>query len=390
MAGDWIKMRTDLYRDPKVCVMAEFLMAEDGELGKYVNQHCRRNMTVTRNVTRCAVVGGLLSVWGVIRHRGKRFGDDLRCAGVTVAVIDDIADVPGFGEAMEQVGWVVQSDEGIVFPRFFAEYNAEPTDRPKSKAAERQARYRQRNAASQSVTRTVTDSVTESVTCDVTRNVTRDVTVTPREEKRREENGIASAIPIGGAEGETSEKPARKRKTFEAPTVEQVAAYVTEIGGQVDPGDFVDYYAARGWVMTNGRQMRDWQATVRTWERKRRDGIGTHQVAVHAAAGNGKRSGFATHEYDREDANNAALAAFLLEEGVLPGDARAHHAQKNIQFHSPAAKGLVLRSEAIPGPDDQSVGRGACNVGDAISGACRPIPAVPAEDATGVLPFGGE
>jgi len=34
MGLDWIKMRTDLYRDPKVCVMADLLMDTTGELGK--------------------------------------------------------------------------------------------------------------------------------------------------------------------------------------------------------------------------------------------------------------------------------------------------------------------------------------------------------------------
>lgn len=183
MAGDWIKMRTDLYRDPKVCVMADLLMDENGPLSQFVCQNQQRHMTVTRNVTRNACVGALLSVWGVVRHRGKRVGDDLRCAGVTVSVIDDIADLPGFGEAMEHVGWVIQRDDCIVFPRFFSEYNAEPTEKPKSNGAERQARYRQKRVASHGVT----DSVTRDAAGDVTRDVTRDVTVTPREEKRREE-----------------------------------------------------------------------------------------------------------------------------------------------------------------------------------------------------------
>ena len=44
MANDWIKMRTDLYRDQRICVMADILMNEDGELARYVNQHCQRHM----------------------------------------------------------------------------------------------------------------------------------------------------------------------------------------------------------------------------------------------------------------------------------------------------------------------------------------------------------
>ncbi len=172
MAGDWIKMRTDLYRDPKVCVIAEFLMDKEGDLAAYVNQNCQRDMTVTRNVTRCATVGALVTVWGVMRHRGKRHGDDLSVTGVTAIIVDDIADLPGFGEAMKHAGWLIETEEGIVFPRFFEDYNVEVVKEAKSKAAERQARYRRNKC----------------VTSTVTRDVTQPSQSNAREEKSREEN----------------------------------------------------------------------------------------------------------------------------------------------------------------------------------------------------------
>ena len=76
MAGDWIKMRTDLYRDPKVSRICDHLMGSDSGLARYVNQHLQRDMSVTRNVIRNVTVGALVAVWGVLRHRGKRNGDD--------------------------------------------------------------------------------------------------------------------------------------------------------------------------------------------------------------------------------------------------------------------------------------------------------------------------
>jgi hypothetical protein len=167
MAGDWIKMRTDLYRDPKVSVMADLLLDADGDLAKFVDQHCQRQMTVTRNVMRNVTVGALVSVWGVMRLRGKRENDDLVCKGATSSVLDDIADLPGFGAAMEFVGWAVETDTGLVLPRFFEDQNVDPEDTAKKKNAERQARFREKNKDKS--------------------NVTDDVTVTHREEKRREE-----------------------------------------------------------------------------------------------------------------------------------------------------------------------------------------------------------
>ena len=172
MAGDWIKMRTDLYRDPKVCLIADALMAPDGELARFVSQNLQREMAVTRNVTRNVTVGALVTVWGVMRQRGKRSGNDLFCTMATLAVIDDMADLPGFGHAMESVGWAVETDNGVVFPHFFDDYNVDPSEQKSTLAAERQRRYRERQ---------------KSIS-DANSNVTRNVTVTHREEKSREEN----------------------------------------------------------------------------------------------------------------------------------------------------------------------------------------------------------
>jgi hypothetical protein len=172
MASDWIKMRTDLYRDPKVSVIADELMDPEGRLARYVSQYCQCDMSVTRNVTRNAVVGALVAVWGVMRQRGKRRDDDLVCAGVTPQVLDDIADLPGFGSAMESAGWVIESLEGIEFPNFFEENNVDPSEKKSASAAERQRKYRERQ---------------KTFNSDGDSDVTRDVTVTHREEKRREE-----------------------------------------------------------------------------------------------------------------------------------------------------------------------------------------------------------
>ena len=144
MAEDWIKMRTGLYRDPKVSAMADYLLLPDGWLAGSVSQSMQRDMCVTRNVIRNMVVGSLVSVWGVARHQGKRIDDDLHLIA-DMNAIDDIADIPGFSEAMETVGWIVQHDETIVFPRFFAANNVDPTERKREKDRQRKARQRERD-----------------------------------------------------------------------------------------------------------------------------------------------------------------------------------------------------------------------------------------------------
>lgn len=126
MSVDWIKMQPDLYRHPKVILMAERLMDPREPLGRYVNQNCQCSMAITLNVMRNATVGALVSVWGVTRHRGKRDGHNLSLPGHTLEVIDGIADIPGFGAAMELVGWLIDTGDSIVLPNFFRELNVDP------------------------------------------------------------------------------------------------------------------------------------------------------------------------------------------------------------------------------------------------------------------------
>ena len=58
-----------------------------------------------------------------------------------------------------------------------------------------------------------------------------------------------------------------QKDSFLAPTVEQVRQYVESENLPLDPTQFVDYYAANGWLLGK-RPMRDWKAAARNWARK--------------------------------------------------------------------------------------------------------------------------
>ncbi len=133
--ADWIKMRTDLYRHPKVILIAANVMAASPDMP-----------AALRNVMRNAAVGALVSVWGVMRHRGLRRDDDLFVPGIGKGVVDDIADMDGFSDAMADAQWLLEEENGLVFPRFFADHNVDPG----AKNRERQRRFRdkKRNAPS--------------------------------------------------------------------------------------------------------------------------------------------------------------------------------------------------------------------------------------------------
>ena len=69
-----------------------------------------------------------------------------------------------------------------------------------------------------------------------------------------------------GKDIESSAK--RTSHSFVKPTYEEVKAYCEERNNGIDPQHFIDYQDSRGWVLSNGKKMVDWKATIRTWEQR--------------------------------------------------------------------------------------------------------------------------
>ena len=61
-----------------------------------------------------------------------------------------------------------------------------------------------------------------------------------------------------------------KTKKFKPPTVEEVKAYCKERNNNINAEQFVDFYTANGWKVGKN-SMKDWKASVRTWERNHKD-----------------------------------------------------------------------------------------------------------------------
>jgi len=57
-----------------------------------------------------------------------------------------------------------------------------------------------------------------------------------------------------------------KVKRFAKPTIEEVADYCNERKNDVDAEKFYDYYSSNGWKVGKNA-MKDWKASVRTWEK---------------------------------------------------------------------------------------------------------------------------
>ena len=89
-------------------------------------------------------------------------------------------------------------------------------------------------------------------------------------------NGNPGKVSIGKVSRDKSNTP---RVTFTKPTVEEVAAYCKERNNNVDPQQFVDHYESNGWRVGGRSAMKDWKASVRTWEKNNFQRGGSKQPA---------------------------------------------------------------------------------------------------------------
>jgi len=69
-------------------------------------------------------------------------------------------------------------------------------------------------------------------------------------------------------EKEIEIKKERERKRFSPPSYDDIKKYTDEIQAtNIDINQFIDFYTSNGW-MVGKNKMKDWQATVRNWERR--------------------------------------------------------------------------------------------------------------------------
>lgn len=71
---------------------------------------------------------------------------------------------------------------------------------------------------------------------------------------------------------EIKQEPDKKRKMFNPPSIDEVRKYCQERKNKIDPEYFVDYYERTSWILSNGQKMKDWKATIRTWEHNQKGG----------------------------------------------------------------------------------------------------------------------
>lgn len=150
MAGDWIKMRADLFTHPKVFAIASKLDKDE-----------------------LFVVGALLAFWGWAHAHAV----DGRVDGATSHLVDKVTRVNGLAGALIDVGWLEVDAVGVSIPRF--EVHNSDSAKERALKNERQSRWREKKRAEDVDAKPSTGASTRPST---------------REEKRR----VIPPIPLSG------------------------------------------------------------------------------------------------------------------------------------------------------------------------------------------------
>lgn len=234
MAGDWIKMRVDLFTSPKVVRIASAL-----------------------KVDRLRTVGGLMSAWCLFNvHSEDGFLPDY-----TKNILDDLVGLIGFAEQMEAVGWLESSPEGLKIPRFDAHNGASAKRRAMDADRKRLGRdenKKQINLHSKTADNTKKQNALKVSASKADKNRTR-------EEKRREElnNKSNDLLP------EITKKSTRLPDDWR-PTQDYVDA-----AKALNPDYSPDWFRTTAhkfrdyWIAKSGKDATkaDWLATWRNWIR---------------------------------------------------------------------------------------------------------------------------
>ncbi len=118
MAGDWIKMRSNLWDDPRVARLVDLTDSSEA-----------------------AVIGGLYWLWATAdQHTADGFMPGLSCRQ-----IDRKTGVAGLGQALVDIGWIKNSSDGVLIVNFEDHNGASAKKR--AQTAKRVANHRSGNAS---------------------------------------------------------------------------------------------------------------------------------------------------------------------------------------------------------------------------------------------------
>ena len=132
----------------------------------------------------------------------------------------------------EQFGMIEIINDTITIPKWEIHQNIDGLDKIREQNRQRVARHREKQ---------------KQLPCNVTVTLCNDADKN-REDKNRKDKSI------------------KHIRNLIPPTKEMVQEYIADNNYTVDADAFMDYYESKGWLVGKSK-MKDWQATVRNWNR---------------------------------------------------------------------------------------------------------------------------
>ncbi|MGB2246180.1 MAG: hypothetical protein ACPH3N_00845 [Alcanivorax sediminis] len=212
MAGDWIKMRSNLWDDPRIARLCD-----------------------TTDQPEAMVIGGLYWLWSA----ADQHTEDGLMVGLSLRQIDRKTGIKGFGDALVAVAWIAEEEGGIRIVNF---------DEHNGASAKRRVMEAKRKASVRKVSASDADNKQTASGSDAELEKEKDL----EKEKRKD---IPPKSPKGGRK-----KPATPIPDDFTPN-ESCKAKALELGVSLNTElpKFIDH------ALANDRRQVDWQAAFRTW-----------------------------------------------------------------------------------------------------------------------------
>jgi hypothetical protein len=173
MAGDWIKMRSNLWDDPRVTRLADLT-----------------------DTSEAAVIGGLYWLWST----ADQHSTDGVMPGLSIKGVDRKTGITGFGQALCDIGWLQDGTDGVQIPNF-VEHNGDSAKK-RCQTAKRVAKSKTGNGNSVTDLQQNSETGNAEVTLAALPETQKsEISALPRE---REEKSINTPIPPAGAKTESS------------------------------------------------------------------------------------------------------------------------------------------------------------------------------------------
>lgn len=239
MAGEWIKLRTNLWDDPRVTRLCDLTDQPEA-----------------------MVIGGLYWLWAM----ADEHTEDGLLPGLTLRAIDRKTGVPGLADALVQIGWLRDGEQGVEVVNF-SEHNGESAKR---RCADAKRKAAVRNVSASRADKLRTDGGRTADECGNPPGHLPDDAGTPcgaREEKNKElslSSACDSAQPAEQAQAEAGPEPMTLDWQPDQPTL---AAYALRAG--VPLAEFTAEATAPFVLHHNGkgatRRHAEWVAALVRW-----------------------------------------------------------------------------------------------------------------------------